>query len=289
MAASRQKTKGRLETVAIDDERSLSFVARGTGADIVLLHGAVSTHRDWLDGPFEQLARMGRAISVDRPGHGASRRARFDAEPRAQARQIHRGLQGLGLDRPIIVAHSLGGRVALAYAEQFPDEVGGLVLVAPGFTPEMRVVEHFMLAPRALPVAGPIMARLMTSSFDRPMLKVLHPLMFSPQSPDEAWQSNYPWSDVLDPGASVAEAEEFAEFSMVGPVELLDLRRIETPTWVLAGGSDRILDPVRHASALAAMLPNARLKIVAGIGHMLHRAATPDLIEAVESALALAD
>ena len=114
-----------VQEVTLDDERSLHAVTAGTGADIVLLHGALATHQDWLDGPFEALAPLGRTIAVDRPGHGLSRRPRFAGDPRVQARQLRDGLRALGVARPLLVGHSAGCLLALAFAEQFSGNAPG--------------------------------------------------------------------------------------------------------------------------------------------------------------------
>lgn len=277
---------GAARTIEIDADRSLHVAMGGAGSDIVVLHGALATSQDWLAGPFHELTRLGRVIAVDRPGHGLSRRPRFEAGPRAQAAQMRQGLKSIGIVRPVLVAHSFGSRTALAYAEQFPDEVASLVLVSPAVFPEIRPFEHAMLAPRAVPVGGPAWAQLMGWTFDRPMLEIVHQLMFAPQRPSDRWKRTYPWDRVLNPAQSVAQGEEFAEFHPLGPSDPIDVRSIAAPAHILAGTGDLIIDPRRQAELLAEQLPKARLTMVEGVGHMLHHAATQALIGAVEQALA---
>jgi pimeloyl-ACP methyl ester carboxylesterase len=118
-------------TIDLGAERSLHAVQGGKGPDLLLIHGALATHGDWLEGPFDAFARRFRVTAVDRPGHGASSRPRFSGTPRDQARQIAEGLDRLGVGRTIVVGHSMGGLVALALAERFPERVAALVLVAP--------------------------------------------------------------------------------------------------------------------------------------------------------------
>lgn len=271
--------------VEIGPDRSLHVVTGGEGVDILLLHGALATHQDWLAGPFGDLLQFGRIIVVDRPGHGRSRRPRYEASPRAQAAQIREGLRALDVKRPVIVAHSFGGRTALAYAEQFPDEVAELILLAPAAFPELRPLEHSLLAPRAFPIGGPVWARLMTWSFDRPMLEMIHQSMFAPQIPHGRWKQAYEWNHVLDPAQSVAQGEEFVEFHPFGRPDPFDFRTITVPTHILAGTGDLILRDWRQARPLAQILPNARLTLLEGVGHMVHHSATEALIAAVEEAV----
>jgi len=119
------------QTLDLGAERSLHVAVNGAGEDIVLIHGALTTGCDWEGPPLDALAGLGRLVVVDRPGHGLSRRPRYRPSPRLQAEQIRDGLSRIGAGRPLLVAHSLGAMVALAYAEQFPDAIAGLVLVAP--------------------------------------------------------------------------------------------------------------------------------------------------------------
>ena len=75
-------------TVELGPDRSLHAITAGTGPEIVLVHGALATHRDWLDGAFAALAELGRVTAIDRPGHGLSRRPRFEGGPRATRRKF---------------------------------------------------------------------------------------------------------------------------------------------------------------------------------------------------------
>src|SRR5207237_3975823 len=139
---TRTGTSPATRTIELGPERSLHAAIAGAGADIVLLHGAMTTHLDWLDGPFEALAGRGRAIAVDRPGHGLSRRPRFAGDPQVQAAQLREGLRALDVRRPVLVGHSFGCLCALTYAERYPDEVAGLVLIGPLAIAEVRPFKH---------------------------------------------------------------------------------------------------------------------------------------------------
>jgi pimeloyl-ACP methyl ester carboxylesterase len=70
-----------------------------------------------------------------------------------------------------------------------------------------------------------------------------------------------------------------------GPSDRIDFKSIATPTHILAGTGDLILDDRRQAGPLAKILPNARLTLLERIGHMLHHSATGVLVGAVEQAL----
>jgi pimeloyl-ACP methyl ester carboxylesterase len=278
----------KVQTVELGRERSLHVVQAGRGPDLVLIHGALATHWDWLEGPFDALARDFCVTAVDRPGHGLSRRPRFEGTPRDQAAQIRNGLDALGIGRAILVGHSMGGIVSLAFAEQFPEMVAGLVLVAPIAFPETRPLEHSLFAPRAAPLFGPILSRMGAATIDGPMLKMVQRLMFSPQPVPERWEADYPYRQILTSAAMVAEGEETATIAPFAPTGIIDLRKVRAPAHIIMGTADRVASPNRHARPLAAALEGARLTELPGIGHMVHHAAPGAVVEAVHDAAALA-
>ncbi|MGZ8998909.1 MAG: alpha/beta fold hydrolase [Allosphingosinicella sp.] len=274
-----------VETVEIDSERSIHAVTAGEGADIVLLHGAMTTHRDWLDGPFQSLAKLGRVTALDRPGHGLSRRPRFAASPRTQAAQIREGLKALGVSRPILVAHSFGCLCALAYAEQYPGEVSHLILVAPLAFPELRPFEHGFFAPRAVPVLGPALSTMTPRFVDRAVLEMIHGIMFSPDSPSDSWKANYPWEQILEPDSILANAEDSAAVHPLSLASRLELGPVETPALILNGTADLVVSEALQAGRLQSVLPNSEQIRLEGAGHMAHHTRSDAVIDAVREAL----
>lgn len=276
------------KTIDLGGERTLHAVQAGRGPDLVLLHGALTTHRDWIDGPFATLARRFRVTAIDRPGHGESRRPRFEGTARDQAAQIRRGLGELGVRRATFVGHSMGSLVALAMAEQSPESVERLVLAAPIAFPETRPLEHGLFAPRAAPLFGPWLSRLGEATIDPPMLKAVQRLMFAPQPVPDHWEANYPYDRILTSEAMIAEGEEVATILPFAPTGMMDLSRVRAPTHIVTGTADRVVNPNRHARPLAALLPDSRLTELPGVGHMVHHAASDAFLEVVEQATAAA-
>jgi pimeloyl-ACP methyl ester carboxylesterase len=273
-----------IRNIDLGDNRSLAYVEAGVGQPIILLHGALTHHEDWLDEPFNTLSALGRVIAIDRPGHGQSRRPRFRASAHEQARQLHDGLNRLGVDRPLLVGHSMGGLVAMAYAADFATEVAGLVLVAPIAFPELRPLEHTFFAPRSIPVVGPIAAE-MARVADAAVLSVVHRAMFAPQPVPSDWRERYPYKAILTAEAMVQEGEDAASILPGAPEGGVDPSAIRCPVRILAGDADRVALPSRHARRLAAALPKAELAMIEGEGHMLHVCRPERVIEAVRDLL----
>ena len=146
--------------VAVDGGR-LHIVERGNpdAPPVVLLHGASGNLGDIALALADRLATRYRVILVDRPGHGWSDRpdGRDDASPARQAALIHRALASLGVTHAIFLGHSWSGALATAYALAYPDEVAGLVLLAPVTHPwpgGVSWLNHLI----ATPVLGPLVA-----------------------------------------------------------------------------------------------------------------------------------
>jgi pimeloyl-ACP methyl ester carboxylesterase len=269
-----------IRTISLPNGHSLHVAVAGTGPDLILIHGAFATHQDWLAGPFDRLARDFRMIALDRPGHGRSRRARFAGAPRDQARQIAAGLAQLGVSRPILVGHSYGALVALAYAELFEPDVAHLVLVAPLAFPEPRLIEHSLLAPRAAPIFGPLLSSAAEQSVDPALLKLIQELEFAPEPVPEHWRATFPYAEVLGHAAMVAEGEDTAAILPGSLVGYINVAAIRTPADILIGREDKIVEHSRQGRLLGALMRQARVHELPGVGHMPHHS-RPDLLEEI--------
>ena len=104
----------------------------GAGPAIVLLHGLASNAWIWGEvGP--RLAGHFRVWALDQRGHGQSAKPDQGYDFATICADLAAFLDHLGLDRPILVGHSWGGNVTLAFAANYPDRVSGLIWVDGGF------------------------------------------------------------------------------------------------------------------------------------------------------------
>ena len=265
--------------LALEGGRTLRVLEAGEGQPVVLIHGAVATADDMVLSPlFLRLAQGSRALAVDRPGHGLSRRQRFEAAPARQAELIREGLAQLGVERPLLLGHSFGGMVALAWAATWPEDVAGLVLVSPMARPEFRWIEHTLFGPRATPLTGPLFSEAAQRTTDPALLAVLRRTMFAPQPVPERWKASFPERLVLE--TMVAEGEDAA--ALLSPAGVIDLARVAAPVALLYGGEDRVVDPRRHAIPASAALPHVTVERLPGLGHMAHHFAVDEIARAVE-------
>jgi len=95
----------------------LAYELSGRGVPVVLLHGLTFERRSW-DPIVDRLGDDVQCIAVDLPGHGQSRGSGMPLEQLAAI--LRRQLDELGVDRPVIVGHSMSGGLALFYAAEHP-------------------------------------------------------------------------------------------------------------------------------------------------------------------------
>ena len=118
-----------IESITIDvGENQAHYLKVGAGPPVVLLHGGASDSQDWL-GTMLDLSRSYSLYAPDLIGYGLSSKTR-DGYYMSDFVEFTRGfMQALALESPVLVGHSLGGRVCLEIALTHPKEVGRLVLV----------------------------------------------------------------------------------------------------------------------------------------------------------------
>jgi pimeloyl-ACP methyl ester carboxylesterase len=103
----------------------------GRGRPIVLLHGLASNARIW-DFVARRLRRFARVVAIDQRGHGASDRPEQGYTFDLVTQDLRAALDALHLEAPVIVGHSWGANVAVAFAAAHPALPAGIALVDGG-------------------------------------------------------------------------------------------------------------------------------------------------------------
>ncbi|MEV5682749.1 MULTISPECIES: alpha/beta hydrolase [unclassified Streptomyces] len=112
--------------------RQLMLHRSGTGGPaVVFLPGAGMVGLDYLN-THDKVAEFTTSVLYDRAGTGWSARAQLPRSAAEVADELHAVLRAAGVPAPyVLVGHSLGGAYARRYAQRFPDEVAGLLLLDP--------------------------------------------------------------------------------------------------------------------------------------------------------------
>jgi pimeloyl-ACP methyl ester carboxylesterase len=106
----------------------ISFTEDGKGTAVVLLHGFLENKTMW-DKYVSALSKNHRVITIDLLGHGETECLGYVHTMEDQADMIFAVLISLRIRKIVLVGHSMGGYVALAFAELYPDNVKGLFLL----------------------------------------------------------------------------------------------------------------------------------------------------------------
>ena len=245
----------------------LTTLREGSGTPVVLLHGFGSELDGWR--PFLQGYEGGRPVlALDLPGHGArplGEAAGFDSMVDA----VEEALAASGIGAFHLVAHSLGGAVAVAAAARGALDVRSLLLLAPaGLGPEINgaFIQGYLAASSEASL-GPWLRELVaeagsiTPAFVRATLKSREAVL---------------------PAQRRLAAALFPDGTQAFTVRA-DLARLACPVRVVFGTADRIV-PARHAEVLPGMVALHRLP---GVGH-LPQVEARDAVQAILAQVAVA-
>ncbi len=257
------------------------------GPPIVLLHGASGNLEDLRLTLGTLLACAHRVILIDRPGHGFSDRpgGAADASPGRQAALIAQALARLGVARAVVAGFSLSGAVASACALDFPDRVAGLVLLAPVTHPWDGGIDWYNKLAVA-PGLGPLFAHTLVLPLGVAMFARAVAATFAPQAVPQDYVRRSAGRLLLRPREFIANAQDLSALKAFVTAQVPRYRGLAAPTVIIAGDRDSTVSPEINARAAAALIPNARLVVLEGIGHMVPHAAAEAIAAEIEGLVA---
>jgi pimeloyl-ACP methyl ester carboxylesterase len=269
----------------------LHFIDTG-GADpvLVLLHGNGAMIADMeISGLVDEAAKRYRVIVFDRPGYGYSERPRDRAwGPKEQADLFRDAFAQLGFVRPLVFGHSWGTQVALSLALNHPNSVGGLVLASGYYFPTARA-DGIMAAPATVPILGDLMRHTISPLIAGVMAPGMFRKMFAPQPVPSRFSAEFPVGLTLRPSQTRASSEETV--MMVPAAAALEgrYRELRLPVCIMSGGADRIVDTDSQAVRLHSVIGLSEMRVLPGLGHMMHYFATDQVVRAIDGVAARAE
>jgi pimeloyl-ACP methyl ester carboxylesterase len=277
----RHPAKGRLITVEGQRLHTVELGSRGVGPPVVLLHGASGNLEDMRLALGETLARHRHVILIDRPGHGWSERRPGDTSPARQAALVASVLDQLGIGQAVIVGHSWSGALASAFALDFPEHTAGLVLISPVTHPwPGGIAWYYRIS--AAPFIGPLFVYTLALPLGLMMIGGASSGAFLPQAAPRHYVRDAAIALVLRPRQFAANARDVAALKAFVAAQVERYGDLVTPTVIITGDCDNTVSPDLHSRAIAAMLPNARLVVLEGFGHMPHHAGAETVIKAID-------
>lgn len=237
------------------------------GPVVVMIHGIMGQLRHFSYNFAERIAADHRVILLDRPGWGHSTISGKRPPISVQADMIAEALGKLGIEKPVVVGHSMGGAVSLSLAIRHPEAARSLALIAPLTQPIEKIVDTFasLLVPQRL---APIIAWTLSLPVGIKTGNTKAAQAFSPDPVPGDFGLKGGGMLALKPASFQSGVFEIAS----GPAEMeAQAKRygeIAVPVAILYGRGDYLLEPALHGEKTAAAIPGCQLTLVEG-GHML--------------------
>ncbi|MDQ3792836.1 MAG: alpha/beta fold hydrolase [Actinomycetota bacterium] len=232
----------------------------GGGPPVLLVHGWLTSSRVW-DQLAPRLAQRFTVYTLDLTGFGESDKPLSGYGVRNGSRLLYAFCAHFGLTRTNVVAHDLGGNMAVKLAADHPDVVGRLVLVAtPADENQIDLPTPLWLA--TLPVVGSIFYALgrlappVRTLWMRPF--VLDPHDLSEEVVEDAGRST---------AAAVGSTLSIARREISRGRLARQARIIKIPLLLIAGEEDQIVDP-QGVGAWALSVDQAEVRLLDECGHL---------------------
>ncbi|OAN74648.1 alpha/beta hydrolase [Sulfitobacter sp. EhC04] len=267
----------------------------GSGPDLVLIHGASGNLRDLTMGFASRLTDRYRVILFDRPGMGWTGRLpgsggawnTTEETPQAQAALLQKAADALDVRNPIVLGHSFGGIVALAWGLSRPDDTAALVLAGAVSEPWPGGLGWTYTVNGSLP-GGALFVPMVTAFVPRTYIEGSINAIFAPQEAPAGY------GDHLGTGLTLRRTSLRANAQQVNALRphVVEMQKqygnLTMPIEAVHGDADTIVPAHIHAEVLMGDVPRGALKILPGQGHMLQHTAPEELTAAIDRAAARA-
>lgn len=262
--------------VALGGDR-IHYAEAGRGRTIFFLHGLGGQLHHFRHTMFDRLAGDFHVMALDRAGSGYSVRGQQSTGKLSeQATTIAAFIDALGLERPLVVGHSLGGAVALALAIDHPQKISGIALLSPLAHEEDTVRPEF--AP--LLIRSGLKRKILARTTAIPTALKYAPqtlaFVFGPQSTPKDYVVAGGGLLGLRPSHFEATVQDFVAIEHELRRYEARLEEIRLPVGVIVGTADKVLDHEKHGMMVAERT-RAELEILDGIGHMLQFVAASEV------------
>lgn len=274
----------------IVDGIPVHYVRRGKGSSIVLIHGSGSLIQDFMtSGLLDRLALNHCVIAFDRPGYGYTDRPRdIDWTPEQQAKLLVAACARLDVEKPLVVGHSWGTLVALAWALNDPDRLGKLALLS-GYFYETRRPDAALMALMGSPALGDAIVNTVAPLQARLTGPLGIKQIFSPNSATDAFLGEMPFDLMLRPKQLHATAKDSGQMPKAAARLSRRYSQLRLPMVILWGDGDKLVKQGDQSAKLAVHLPHASAIELEGVGHMVHHVAPAKVAAVIETLAASPD
>ncbi|WP_245867062.1 alpha/beta fold hydrolase [Oceaniglobus roseus] len=275
--------------VEVDGQR-VHYVEAGQGPDLVLIHGASGSTRDFTIGFIDRLTDRYRVIAFDRPGLGYTDRVSdafggpFDTtaeSPQQQAAFLKKAADEIGVRRPIVLGHSYGGAVAMAWAL---DQDPAAAVIVSGATEPWPGGLGFLYGLTASSVGGAAIVPLITAFAGKSQVEAALREIFRPNPVPPGYLERIGWPLTLRRATFRANARQVD--SLRPHVVAMSERyaTLDLPLEIVHGKADEVVPPDIHSEVLAKQVKGAHLVLLDDVGHMPHHVQPQAVVDAIDRA-----
>ncbi len=252
----------------------------GSGdTNVVMIHGASGNLCDLKIALGETAAQKYRVLLVDRPGLGRSERPENGHDPRVQARLITGAANALGIERAVVLGHSLGGFISLSLALENPNFAEALVLLAPVSHPWPGGVDWYHHA-ATTPLLGPVFRRTFVPTIGRRIGRS------STGSPFPEGYYDMAGVDLLFRAKTFkANSQDLVHTKQFTEILSPSYGDLTLPIEVVSGDRDKSVSTTIHSKALEQQVPGVNLTVLKGVGHQIQHERPTDVLKALERAV----
>ncbi|OZB18594.1 MAG: alpha/beta hydrolase [Rhodobacterales bacterium 34-62-10] len=281
--------------VTVNGQRVHAHI-EGTGPDLVLIHGASGNTRDFTFDFVDRLKDDYRVIVFDRPGLGWSDRV-SDAfvgpfntaaeSPVQQAAFLQAAADQLDVQNPIVLGHSYGGAVALAWGLNRPEDTAALIVLSGASNPwPGGLGALYNIASSA--IGGATVVPLISAYAPLRQVSATLDSIFAPQSAPDGY------ADYIGAGLTLRRETLRANARQVNSLRphVVEMSArygtLPMPVEIVHGTADDVVPLHIHSEPLARQIPGAVLTRLEGIGHMPHHSDPEAVVAAIHRAAARA-
>ncbi len=211
----------------------LSYRMQGTGLRLLLLHGGLA-NADYWDNQLHVFAETYKVIAIDSRGHGRSTFTEAPISYALMAADVIALLDTLGIERAAVVGWSDGGIIGLDLAIHHPERLHRLIAYGANYNPSGL---------RADVSQNEKFNNYLTKTAQDYQQVAADPLRW------DAFLENIGKMWATEPNYAPAQ-----------------LATITTPTLILDGEEEELIE-INHVKEMAALIPTAKLSLMAGVGH----------------------
>ncbi|NBE08631.1 alpha/beta fold hydrolase [Paragemmobacter ruber] len=261
---------------------------QGSGPDLVLIHGASGNTRDFTFALVDRLAQDYRVIAFDRPGLGwTDDLGEAGVSPFAQAELLRAAADQLGVRRPIVLGHSYGGSVAMAWGLSDTPDVSALVILSGATMPWPGGLGPYY-AVTGTRLGGATVVPVITAFVPPARAAQVVDGIFAPDAAPVGY------ADYIGVGLSMRRQSLRANGRQVWGLKPYVMQmaeaypRLSLPVEIVHGTADTTVPADIHAIPLSRLLPNAQLTLLPDVAHMPHHTHPDAVIAAIHRAAARA-